>query len=210
MRIRSSLLLIAAGVFALVTVGFNSAAMAQKVSGAIFTTNANSEYVNANVYDYAHDVYLNGGPRPNAPCTAAGLPDGDYYFQVTDPSGATLLSTDAITDRRVTVSGGLMVAHSGPHGIGIGKCAAINGFNITVQLAPFLPTPNPGGEYKAWMTKVDDYINFGGFTPSKSKTDNFKVIPPPIFGDTDSDGDGILDSEDLCPTDPDPLCGVPQ
>ena len=80
MRIRISLWLVAVGVFALVTVGLNSAAMAQKVSGAIFTTDANSNYVDANVYDSSEDVYLNGGPRPNAPCTAAGLPDRDYYF----------------------------------------------------------------------------------------------------------------------------------
>jgi len=63
-------------------------------SGAIFTTDTNGTFVNANVYDDPTDVYLNGGPRANAPCTAAGLPDGDYYFQVTDPSGTVLLSAD--------------------------------------------------------------------------------------------------------------------
>jgi len=216
MRIRSSLLLVAAALFALVTVGFTSAAMAQRVNGAIFTTNANSEYVNANVYDYADDVYLNGGPRPNAPCTAAGLPDGDYYFQVTDPSGATLLSTDDIASRRVTVSGGLMVAHSGTHNIGIGKCNdGINHTdNITVELMPFSLTPNPGGEYKAWMTKVGDYACFPneniidctiggvhGFINSKSKTDNFKVIPPPTpdCAEGDSDCDTVPDNLDRCP-----------
>ena len=207
--------LLAAAVIALMTAVFNTAALAASapVTGAIFTTDENSNFVNGNVYDISEDVYLNGGPRPNAPCTAAGLQDGDYYFQVTDPSGATLLSSDAITNRRVTVSSGLMVAHSGSHGIGIGKCAAFNGFNITVQLAPFALTPNPGGEYKAWMTKVTDYAPTStqgsfGFINSKSKTDNFKVIPPPV--DVDSDGDGIPDSQDLCPSDPDPLCGVPQ
>ena len=183
MRIRSSLRLVAAAVFALVTVGFNNAAMGQQVTGAIFTTDENSTFVNGNVYDFDEDVYLNGGPRPNAPCTAAGLPDGDYYFQVTDPSGSVLLSNDSIADRKVHVQGGLMVANLGTHNTGIGKCFAYNGSNITVQLVPFNPTPNPGGEYKVWMTKVGDYDTTGtkgssGFIPSKTKTDNFKVVPP--------------------------------
>ena len=180
---RNYVFFIAAVLVALMAASLNTAAMAQQVTGAIFTTDVDSNFVNGNVYDFDEDVYLNGGPRPNAPCTAAGLPNGDYYFQVTDPSGAMLLSSDDITNRRVTVSGGLMVAHSGTHGIGIGKCVDFNGFNITVQLAPFNPTPNPGGEYKAWMTKVGDYDTTGtkgsfGFIPSKTKTDNFKVVPP--------------------------------
>lgn len=206
MQRRNYLLFFVATVIALLAALLNTAAMAQQVSGAIFTTDANSTFVNANVYDFKEDVYLSGGPRPNAPCTAAGLPNGDYYFQVTDPSGSQLLSLDGIGYRRVTVAGGLIIGYSGPHGIGMGKCVAFNGFNITVQLYPFAPTPNPGGEYKAWMTKVDDYdmtMTKGsfGFIPSKSKTDNFKVTPP-----TDSDGDGIPDVDDRCPFDPDPSC----
>ena len=55
------------------------------VSGAIFTTTENGSVVNANQYDSKCAVYLDGGPGPNAPAKAAGLPDGDYYFQVTDP-----------------------------------------------------------------------------------------------------------------------------
>jgi hypothetical protein len=163
-----------ATIIALFTMVLNTAAIAQ-VSGAIFTTNWDSSFVNGNVYDFQTDVHLNGGPRPNAPCTAAGLPDGQYYFQVTDPSGSQLLSMDDIANRQVTVSGGLIVDHyvQEPHGTGIGKC----GGSITVQLFPFLPTPNPGGEYKVWMTKVIDYNTYGDFIPSKSKTDNFKVQP---------------------------------
>src|SRR5262245_11207773 len=150
---RDYLLVLGATVIALLTVVLlNTAAMAQQVSGAIFTTDAYSTFVNANVYDIKEDVFLNGGPRPNATCTAAGLPNGDYYFQVTDPAGSQLRSTDGIDDRRVTVSGGLIISYLGPHGIGIGKCGAFNANNITVQLYPFLPTPNPGGEYKAWIT----------------------------------------------------------
>jgi hypothetical protein len=205
MKRRNYLLFFAATIIALLTVLLKTAAMAQQVSGAIFTTNWNSTFVNANVYDFKEDVYLNGGPRPNAPCTAAGLPDGDYYFQVTDPSGSQLLSLDGIGDRLVTVAGGLIIGYSGPHGIGMGKCVGFNGLNITVQLYPFLPTPNPGGEYKAWMTKVGDYdITKGsfGFIPSKSKTDNFKVASPV----DDSDDDGIPDADDICPSNPRPDC----
>jgi hypothetical protein len=204
---RNYLLVLGATVIALLTMVLNTAAIGQQVSGAIFTTDANSTFVNANVYDFKEDVYLNGGPRPNAPCTAAGLPDGDYYFQVTDPSGSQLLSLDEIGDRHVTVTGGLIVGYSGPHGIGMGKCVAFNGFNITVQLYPFKLTPNPGGEYKAWMTKVGDYdmtMTKGsfGFIPSKSKTDNFKVASPV----DDADGDGIPDADDICPSNPRPDC----
>jgi hypothetical protein len=200
-----------ATVVAAVVVAVNGAAFAQQVSGAIFTTDQNSNFVNGNVYDFMDDVYLSGGPRPNAPCTAAGLPAGDYYFQVTDPSGSHLLSLDPLELRRVIVSGGLIIAAT-TGDIGVGKCTGLNPNNITVQLAPFMPTPNPGGEYKVWMTKVSDYdttMTKGsfGFIPSKSKTDNFKVVAP-VSNDVDSDGDGIPDSEDLCPTVPDPNCGV--
>jgi hypothetical protein len=194
---------------AAVTGLLHTAAVAQSLSGAIFTTDINSSFVNGNVYDSMEDVYLNGGPRPNAPCTAAGLPDGDYYFQVTDPAGKDLLSLDPLADRRVTVSGGLIVASSGPHNMGKGKCFALNQYNITVQLAPFRPTPNPGGEYKVWMTRVGDYDatmlkGAFGFISNKSKTDNFKVPSD------DSDGDGIPDSEDACPFDPQNNCIIVQ
>jgi len=64
------------------------------LSGAIFTTVSDGTVVNANQYDSKCAVYLDGGPGPHAPATAAGLPDGEYYFQVTDPNGKTLLSTD--------------------------------------------------------------------------------------------------------------------
>jgi hypothetical protein len=208
---RNYLFVLGATVIALLTIVLNTAAVAQHVSGAIFTTNEYSTFVNGNVYDYKDDVFLNGGPRPNAPCTAAGLPDGNYYFQVTDPSGSVLLSEDHISYRQVYVSGGLIVAHYGNyHYTGVGKCADLaNGItNITVRLYPFKPTPNPGGEYKAWMTKVSDYdmtMTKGsfGFIPSKSKTDNFKVASPVGI---DSDGDGIPDDDDKCPFDDNPDC----
>ena len=63
-------------------------------AGAIFTTVSDGSAVNANQYDSKCSVYLNGGPGPHAPAHAAGLADGEYFFQVTDPSGKQLLSTD--------------------------------------------------------------------------------------------------------------------
>jgi hypothetical protein len=139
-------------------------------SGAIFTTDAEGNFVNANVYDHPEDVYLNGGPRANAPCSAAGLPEGDYYFQVTDPSGQDLLSSDSPDDRHVYVSGGLITANLGTHLPGRGKCGS-----TTIRLCPFTQTTNEGDEYKVWMMSGDAYRAKGAFSRSDSKTDNFKV-----------------------------------
>jgi hypothetical protein len=196
MRIRSSLLLVAAAVFALVTVGFNSAAMAQKVNGAIFTTLFDGSSVDHNIYTAKQDVYLNGGPNSlSAPCTAAGLPDGEYYFQVTDPSGKIVLSTDELSERMVRVQGGIIKYYLGTtHSLSVGKCGS-----VTVQLMPFDDTPNPGGEYKAWMTPV---LGFKGFLPSKSKTDNFKA---PGDTDIDSDNDGLTDEYEINVSHTEPL-----
>ena len=177
----------------------SSTAHAAKVSGAIFTTTANGNAVNANHYDSKCAVYLNGGPGPNAPAKAAGLPDGDYYFQVTDPSGKTLLSTDPVSNRRFQVLGGVIIAYTGVggpiHPTGISQDHPELG-SITIQLAntdcpaDYLDTPNEGGVYKVWATPVGDFVGnpanvdndcgggcFHGFQPSKSKTDNFKVEP---------------------------------
>lgn len=164
-----------------------SAAMAGQVTGAIFTTLFDGSSVNHNIYNAKQDVYLNGGPNsPNAPCTAAGLPNGDYYFQVTDPSGKVLLSTDSLAERKVRVQGGIITAYLGTtHQLGTGKCGS-----KTVGLMPFNDTPNPGGEYKVWMQSV---TGFNGFQPSKSKTDNFKA-PGDVL--VDSDGDGLTDANE--------------
>jgi hypothetical protein len=148
------------------------------MSGAIFTTKVGGNFVNANVYDNAADVYLNGGPAANKSCSAAGLPDGDYIFQVTDPSGKVLLSDPSDAAERVfSVAGGVISDDSetyvGAHERGPGRC-----YGVTVQLWPFdLTLPTPGGEYKVWVTPLDIYDSFG-FIPSYSKTDNFKVQPP--------------------------------
>lgn len=176
-----------------------STAQGAGVSGAIFTTTVNGSAVNANQYDSKCAVYLNGGPGPHAPAKAAGLPDGDYYFQVTDPSGAQLLSTDPVSNRRFHVTGGIITAFTGSggpaHPTGIDQDHAALGA-ITISLAnsscpsDFLNTPNVGNVYKAWATPVASFAGsssnvdnpcgngcYHGFLPSQSKTDNFKAQP---------------------------------
>src|SRR2546426_5307259 len=117
-----------------------------QLSGAIFTTTANGGAVNFNIYPSKDAVYLSGGPPPNAPPTAAGLPDGTYVFQVTDPSGKTLLSTDIANCRQFTVANGIITGV-----VNAGACTHLTGVDIdhnavTVQLMPYADTPNNGGE----------------------------------------------------------------
>ena len=172
-------------------------ALAAGVPGAIFTTTVDGSAVNANIYSSKCAVYLDGGPGAHAPATAAGLPDGDYYFQVTSPNGAQLLSTDPVSNRRFHVTGGLITAFTGTggpaHPVGVDKDHGAQGA-ITIGLAnstcpiEFLNTPNTGLIYKAWVTPVSSFSGdaqnvdspcgggcFHGFLPSQSKTDNFKV-----------------------------------
>jgi hypothetical protein len=180
---------------------FCQALAAAPVTGAIFTTVVDGSIVNANVqYASKCDVYLDGGPGNNAPAHAAGLPTGDYYFQVTDPNGHTLLSTDIVANRRLHVNtSGVIDAYTGtvgpPHPAGTDQDHPELGA-ITIRLAnstcptDYLDSPNGGGVYKVWMTPVSDFSGdptlvdnscgngcVHGFLPSKSKTDNFKVVP---------------------------------
>lgn len=189
---RGSRFLIAAALATVVAIP----ALAHAPSGAIFTTLPDGSEVNFNIYASKDDVYLDGGPGIGSPQTAAGLDDGTYVFQVTDPSGKKLLSTDAAKCRQFTVAAGVIsdVVATG--------CEHVTGFDVdhdatTVQLMPYLDTPNPGGEYKAWVVRVDDFLagcsalgedsgldvvdcgqvagNFHGFVPAHTKTDNYKV-----------------------------------
>ena len=165
-----------------------AAVIADAPSGAIFTTVADGSEVNFNHYPNKEAVYLDGGPGPGAPQHAAGLDDGRYVFQVTDPPGKKLLSTDAAKCRQFDVAAGIIT------NVVVTGCEHKTGLDVdhgatTVQLFPYLDTPNPGGVYKAWATNVLDYrcslevvdcgykagSNVHGFDPSDSKTDNFKV-----------------------------------
>jgi hypothetical protein len=180
----------------LVLLSTSSPAHAQ-LSGAIFTTLPDGSAVNFNIYPSKDTVYLDGGPPPGAPQGAAGLPDGTYVFQVTDPPGKTLLSTDPGKCRQFKVANGIITGVVAAGGCEHMTHASVDPGAVTVQLIPFLYTPNNGGEYKAWATPVQNYLDgcsalgvsngldvvncgsqpgdYHGFIPSHSKTDNFKV-----------------------------------
>lgn len=195
MRIQRSLITTIAGVMSL---GMTTLAFAHAPSGAIFTTLEDGSEVNFNQYPSKEAVYLDGGPGPGAPQTAAGLDDGTYVFQVTDPSGKKLLSTDPAGCRLFTVADGIIsgvVASGCEHNTGLD----IDHGAVTVQLFPYDDTPNPGGVYKVWVTRIEDFFlgcaelglteaealaavdagsrpnNKHGFIPAHCKTDNFKV-----------------------------------
>jgi len=172
-------------------------ASAAAIHGALFTSDVAGN-VNVNIYDNKADVYLNGGPR-NDNCAAAGVDDGTYVYQVTNPNGDTLLSTDSIDHRQFTVSGGVITAVN-DHLTDPGDCSSLQ-----LQLAPFNDTPNNGGEYKVWITRLSDYTSNGNtFKPGSTKTDNFKVrivTEPETGGITiykfyDANGNGVWDSEE--------------
>jgi hypothetical protein len=177
-------------------------------SGAIFTTLPDGSEVNFNHFPSKEAVYLDGGPGPGAPQNAAGLDNGTYVFQVTNPNGETLLSTDRARCRQFTVADGVISS------VVDTDCEHATGTDVdhapakTVQLMPYLDTPNPGGVYKVWVTFLADFLdgcaalgvangldvvdcgnapgNRHGFVPGHSKTDNFKVKDPggPVEIDT--------------------------
>lgn len=123
--------------------------------GAIFTTDGTCLGVNLNIFNSTQDVYLDGGPHHTG---AAGLPDGLYYVQVTEPGG-TLLGTSVGSSNPtpVNVSEGEFIQCYRLWDI-VFKANGNQGFN---------DTSNPGGEYKVWASKNSDF--------SDKKTDNFKV-----------------------------------
>lgn len=144
------------------------------MSGAVWTTD-NGGTINKNVYDSKEDVWLNGGPFAPG---AKGLPDGDYYWKVTTPSGDLLGWSGETT---FTVEGGRFTS-------------SFNLWDYNPPTSHFADSPN--GEYKVWVSQDPT------FPPSQSRTDNFRVKPSgqPVFGSIagkkfyDANTDGVFDA----------------
>ena len=127
------------------------------LSGAIFTTDSTCTEVNQNIYSDKDEVYIDGGPAHPG---GAGLPDGSYCVQVTDPSGMTVLGLS--DPGAVTVVDGEFV-----------ECYQLSAILKSASSGYTVPgyddTPNPGGEYKVWVSTDCNFDN------NSSKTDNFQV-----------------------------------
>jgi hypothetical protein len=131
-------------------------ATAAPVPGAIFTTDSLCKGTNVNIFSSKDDVYVDGGPAHPG---AAGLPDGEYYVQVTEPNGTILGTSIGMPDSTpVVVSGGEFAAcYQLSHIVGQGGNAG------------YADTSNNGGEYKVWVSAASTFDN------ANTKTDNFKI-----------------------------------
>ena len=148
---------------------------ANAVSGSIRTTFvppatcAGGSSTNCNTYNAKADVYLTGGPQ--------NLEAGTYFFKVTNPNGAVLLSSDAITERIFSVD-----ASGNFDYLGATHTVSTIGSHDRIAMAPFDDTPNNGGVYKAWACLYDAATSTDDQT-ADCKTDNFKVNGTECVGD---------------------------
>jgi len=153
-------------------------ALAQ-VPGSVTTVNAGG--APQDLFLSHEELFLGAGPTAE-PCAAWDyLWDGLYYFQVTDPTGLDLLSTDPVAERAVTIRGGVIASYEGTtHALGgVNACGS-----RAVGLMPFAAAGSrcPGG-YLVWLTPAAAYEGdptqvhsvcgdgcFHGFRPELSRT----------------------------------------
>jgi hypothetical protein len=172
-----------------------SAALMAPLAGAIFTTDVNCNGTDLNIYASKADVYIDGGPAHTG---AAGLPQGEYYVQVTEPDGTLLGTSIGTTDETpvvVNASGEFVQCYQL---MSIVRRAS-NAGPFPVAPDGFDDTTNPGGEYKVWVSRVSNFAN------DETKTDNFKVAtngPPEqatlnVIKFYDTNTNGIKDPTDV-------------
>ena len=174
------------------------------LTGAIFTTEVDANGVctgvNVNQYDSKQDVYVDGGPRHFGNGTQ--LPDGDYYIQVTDPSGKTVLGSSVNNNGTTAVSSQTPVTVvNGSFEDCYQLWSVVSCKNGNSRKQGYKDTPNNGGVYKVWISTTSTFEN------STNKTDNFKVrlnkdaTPATLtvrkFYDADRDGTWDADESEI-------------
>lgn len=149
-----------------------------QVPGVVTTVGATGSP--RDVFADKDEVYFTAGPSASGCAFTQFVNDGRYYFQVTDLSGAHLLSTDPVTERVVTVRNGVILSADGPaHGHATADRGPCGG--LSVGLAPFADAGNRDADYLLWLTPVASLETtcgagcFHGFRPGSSLTTSFRV-----------------------------------
>jgi hypothetical protein len=138
---------------------------APPLPGAIFTTDSTCSGVDLNIYTNKDAVYLSGGPAHPG---SASLPDGFYFVRVTDPNGDLVLGT-SLDGSGIPVPTVQVVSG---HFASCYQLSQVVRDPDTLALG-YRDTTNPGGEYKVWVSTVQQFDN------NSTKTDNFKVRNAP-------------------------------
>src|SRR5215471_7102744 len=126
------------------------------VFGSISTVGSGNPASAQSLFGRREDAFLAAGPLTTPCFFPAYLTDGKYYFQVTDPSGATLLSTDVVSERAVTVKGGVLFSYDGKTHTTDGKTAC---GSLAVNLMPYADAGSQKAAYVVWLTPA---ANFDG------------------------------------------------
>jgi uncharacterized protein (DUF2141 family) len=182
-----------------------------QVPGSLTTTNSGG--APQDLFLGRSEAFLAGGPFAE-PCYAwSFLSDGLYYFQVTDPTGRKLLSTDPISERAVRVQAGVVSSYEGTtHSVGGWNACG----SLAVGLMPFRQAPGCTGAYLVWLTPAENLAGqpeevdpicgdgcFHGFRPELSRAFVARVEDRRSCDRTfcvsgvkfdDRDGNGVRDS----------------
>ena len=147
-----TLVALVCGAFLAVTGAATSASA--NLTGAIYTTDALCIGNNVNHFPSKDLVYLDGGPQQGG----SGLPDGEYYIQITAAQQGTLLGTSIGSgdDTPIVVVNGSFV-----------QCYQLTAILIKASDGTPGYDTSSNGEYKVWISPASDF--------KESKTDNFQV-----------------------------------
>ena len=138
--------------FAITAVGFVlcSAVSLAQLTGNVTTVNESGTA--QDVFSSKSDVFFTAGPTATPCAFTQFISDGRYYFQVTDLTGAHLLSTDPLAERIVTVRNGVLATYDGhthrvdtvegmPHGLAMLDEQLSRSADVTTCLLYTSPSP---------------------------------------------------------------------
>ncbi|MGQ9572125.1 MAG: hypothetical protein ACUVV3_02895 [Dehalococcoidia bacterium] len=152
------------------------------VGGSVSVALADGQTPKTGMFEEKCDAYLVAREQDSP----LRLPDSDYFFQVTDTSGKTLLSGDEVKFRQFRVADGVIEGVSGQGRHGVGSDGVRSG--ATIQLCPFAESLDGSGVYQVWVTRVEDFQedaegmdstagNSHGFLVTRSARALFGVSP---------------------------------